>query len=68
MMLMHSLQQRLKGSGETPPARQNRRMPLIEAAMVAFKDVLHLGDAEARKVRRWMIRALIDAAKKPRGE
>jgi AcrR family transcriptional regulator len=93
-MLVHSLQLRLKSNGESPPARQNRRTPLIEAALepargrfkpatldtlkkalalvigtestIAFKDVLQLDDAQARKVRCWMIRALIDAATKPR--
>lgn len=73
------------------PARQNRRTPLIEAAlkpaqnqfkpaalktlskalalvigteaMVAFKDVLQLDDADARKVKRWAIRALVEARK-----
>ena len=29
------------------------------------KDVLQLDDAEARKVKRWAIRALVEAAKKP---
>jgi AcrR family transcriptional regulator len=94
MMLVHSLQQRLRSDGEGILARQNRRTPLIEAALrpargkfkpaaldtltkalalvigtestIAFKDVLQLDDAEARKVRRWMIRALIEAATKPR--
>jgi AcrR family transcriptional regulator len=33
-------------------------------AMIVFKDVLQLDAAEARKVRRWAIRALIEAAKK----
>ena len=33
-------------------------------AMVVFKDVLRLDDAEARKVKRWAIRALVDAARK----
>lgn len=75
------------------PARQNRRTPLIEAALepvrrqfkpssldtltkalalvmgtesrIVFKDVLQLDDAEARKVRRWAIRALVDAAMRP---
>lgn len=93
MMLVHSLQRPLKGGDEAQPARQNRRTPLIEAALlpargkftpasletltkalalvigteswVAGKDVLQLDDAEARKVRRWMIRALIEAAAKP---
>lgn len=93
MMLAHSLQLQLKGD-KTAPARQNRRTPLIEAALkparakfkpaamdtltkalalvigteswVASKDVLQLDEAEARKVRRWMIRALIEAAMKPR--
>ena len=92
-MLVHSLQLGLaNGSGDGIPARQNRRMPLIEAAleparrqfkpaafdrlgkalalvvgveaMVVFKDVLQVDDAEARKVKRWAIRALIEAARK----
>ena len=74
------------------PVRQNRRSPLIEAAldparaefkprdfaklskalafiigaegMVVAKDVLQLDPAEARKVRRWAIAALIEAARK----
>jgi hypothetical protein len=33
--------------------------------MLALKDVLQLDDAEARRVRRWAIRALVDAARKP---
>ena len=80
------------GNGDVPP-RQNRRTPLIEAAlepargqfkpaalrnlvralaliigteaMVVFKDVLQLDDAEARKVKRWAIRALVQAAIRP---
>ena len=96
MMLAHSLERVARGSGsggDGLPARQNRRTPLIEAAlapargefrpaalknltralalvigteaMVVFKDVLQLDEAEARKVRRWAIRALVDAARKP---
>lgn len=89
-MLIHSLQQGLGGGGV--PVRQNRRTPLIEAAlapardtlspwlhdrlvkalalvigtesMLAFKDVLRLPDDEAGAVRRWMIRALFEAARK----
>jgi AcrR family transcriptional regulator len=89
-MLIHSLQQGLAG-GDLP-LRQNRRTPLIEAAlapggaafapwvrdrlakalalvigtesMLAFKDVLRLADDEADSVRRWMIRALVEAARK----
>lgn len=92
MMLVHSLQRPLKSGDDTQPARQNRRTPLIEAALspargkfkpgsldtltkalalvigteswVAGKDVLRIDDAEARKIRRWMIRALIEAAAK----
>ena len=73
------------------PARQNRRLPLIESAlapvrdeidpktfsrlaaalslvigteaMLVFKDVLRLDDREAADVRRWMIRALVTAAR-----
>ena len=89
-MLVHSLQQGLGGAAV--PVRQNRRTPLIEAAlaparaslplwvhdrlvkalalvigtesMVAFKDVLGLADDEAGAVRRWMIRALYEAARR----
>lgn len=93
MMLAHSLKRGMQGDGDdTPPARQNRRSPLIEAAlepakkefkpadlqmlskalavvigteaMVVFKDVLQADDAEARRVKRWAIRALVQAARK----
>jgi AcrR family transcriptional regulator len=92
MMLSQSLQRSLTEEGGKLPKRQNRRSPLIEAAlepyrkqftpaelqlltralaliigtegMVVFKDVLQISDAEARKVRRWAIRAMIEAAKK----
>lgn len=88
-MLAHALQ-RGGTTDKGVPARQNRRTPLIEAALepvrqqfkpsardlltkalalvigtesrIVFKDVLQLGDADARKVRRWAIRALVDAA------
>jgi hypothetical protein len=33
-------------------------------SMVVCKDVLQLSEADARKVRRWAIRALVEAAKK----
>lgn len=94
MMLAHSVERVVRGEqGGELPARQNRRTPLIEAAlepargqfkpaafrnlshalaliigteaMVVFKDVLQLDDAEALKVRRWAIRALVEAARKP---
>ena len=89
-MLVHSLQQSLLPGGGALPTRQNRRTPLIEAAlapgqlapwvherlaralalvigteaMLAFKDVLALPDDEADAVRRWMIRALVEAARR----
>jgi AcrR family transcriptional regulator len=93
-MLIHALQRRVaeNGDGELP-ARQNRRTPLIDAAlaparkdfkpvalqmlrralalvigteaMLVCKDVLQLDDAETRKVKRWAIRALVQAAEKP---
>jgi AcrR family transcriptional regulator len=93
MMLVHALERSMKevGDGE-PPLRQNRRMPLIEAAlkparsrfkagnletlskalaliigtegMLVTKDVLQLDDADARKVKRWAIRTLVEAAMK----
>lgn len=92
MMLAQSLQRSLVEEGGKLPKRQNRRTPLIEAAlassrkefgaadyqlltralalvigtegMIVFKDVLQVSDAEARKVRRWAIRALVEAARK----
>jgi AcrR family transcriptional regulator len=92
MMLAHTLQHGMRGgNGGDVPRRQNRRTPLIEAALeparaqfkpaalrtlvkalalimgpeavVVSKDVLQLDDAEARKVKRWVIRALVDAAR-----
>lgn len=93
-MLAHSLQRGIQAeeSGSLP-RRQNRRTPLIEAALapardqfkpadlklltkalamimgpesvVVMKDVLQLDDADARKVKRWAIRALVEAARKP---
>jgi AcrR family transcriptional regulator len=93
LMLANALQRAARGEveGETP-LRQNRRTPLIEAAlepvrrqfkpgsldllakalalivgteaMVVFKDVLQVDDAEARRVKRWAIRALVEAAKR----
>jgi AcrR family transcriptional regulator len=97
-MLAHTVQQDGQQTGEAdgidkPPKRQNRRTPLIEAALapardqfkpgdlklltkalalimgteaaIVVKDVLQLDDAEARKVKRWAIRALVEAARKP---
>lgn len=92
-MLITALQRSLADDGT--PARQNRRTPLIEAALapsrnvfdrtsftrltealalvvgtesrIVFKDVLHLGDAEARRLKRWIIRALVDAARRQDG-
>lgn len=92
LMLAHSLEQRIKGEDESSlPIRQNRRTPLIEAAlapardqfdpeifetlsaalalvigteaMVVFRDVLQLGDNDALKIKHWMIRALVEAAR-----
>lgn len=91
LMLARSVERVARG--EAPgdlPIRQNRRSPLIEAALdplrdtadpatldlaakalavvigaesfVALKDVLRLGDAEARAVKRWAIRAIVEAA------
>jgi AcrR family transcriptional regulator len=95
MMLVHALQRGLQDGTDTGlPARQNRRTPLIEAAlaparrefepaayqtltralavllgpeaMVVFKDVLRIDDAEALKVKRWAVRALVRAARMSR--
>ncbi|MFP5306852.1 MAG: TetR/AcrR family transcriptional regulator [Gammaproteobacteria bacterium] len=91
-MLAHSLQRfgREDEEGAGLPRRQNRRTPLIEAALqparkrfrpaalatltkalalvvdtearLVFRDVLQLDDAEARRIRHWVIRALVDSA------
>ena len=91
-MLAHSMARAMEGRDGDLLARQNRRSPLIEAAlepaaqeldpalrgrlekalavmigteaMVVFKDVLQLDLDEAREVKRWAIRALVDAARK----
>lgn len=91
-MLIHSLQQGIGGGAQGLPVGQNRRTPLIEAALapahdqlapwvrerlmkalalvigtestIAFKDGLGLADEEADAVRRWMIRSLVEAARK----
>jgi AcrR family transcriptional regulator len=93
-MLAHTIQRGIQAdeNGQLP-RRQNRRTPLIEAALepardqfkpgalkmlgralalimgpeavVVIKDVLELDDADARKVKRWAIRALVEAARRP---
>lgn len=97
LMMKHALERSLRRPADpATPIRQNRRTPLIEAAleparrdfrpaglrtvtralamvvgteaMLTLKDVLQLDDAEARRVRRWAIRALLDAARKPRAD
>lgn len=92
LMLAHSLQRGIDAD-DAPPARQNRRTALIEAAlapcrgefsaaafasltkalaviigtesMVVFKDVLRVDEGDARKVRHFAIRALVETARKP---
>ncbi len=92
-MLTYSIQQASQSDDASgPPLRQNRRTPLIEAALepardqfkpsdlkllvkalalivgsegvIVLKDVLQLNDTDARKVKHWAIRALVEAAKK----
>ncbi|MCC6677526.1 MAG: TetR/AcrR family transcriptional regulator [Phycisphaerales bacterium] len=88
-MLAASLQ-RGEARAEGVPVRQNRRMPLIRAAlaparsrmsgeahdtlcaalalmygvesMVVFSDVLGIGEAQARRIKSWAVRALVRAA------
>lgn len=91
-MLVHTLQRGLaQDDDKALPGRQNRRTPLIDAAlaparkdinpaallmlrralalvmgteaMLVCKDVLQLDDAQTRKVKRWAIRALVQAAR-----
>lgn len=92
LMLAKSMERRVAEGDCALPARQNRRTPMIEAAlapakaefsrasldklqkalalivgteaMIVFKDVLQLDEKEARAVKRWAIRALIEAAGK----
>jgi AcrR family transcriptional regulator len=87
-LLARTVQQPADGT----PVRQNRRSPLVTAALAAsqpplppgghemlskalplllgieakvvFKDVLQLDEAEAAEVSRWMIRALVEAARR----
>jgi AcrR family transcriptional regulator len=94
IMLARSLERVIAG-GDPTPARQNRRTPLIEAAlepargefapealdrlakalalvigteaMIVFADVLRIDEAEASNVKRWAIRALVEAARKNDG-
>jgi AcrR family transcriptional regulator len=94
MLLLQSLQRSVSPDADPAvPVRQNRRGPLIAAALeptrgqfrdadyeilckalvvvlgieaeVALKDVLRIDGAEAAVVRKWMIRALVDAARTP---
>jgi AcrR family transcriptional regulator len=46
------------------PLRKALALVIGTESMVVFKDVLRVDDAEARKVRRWALRALVDAARK----
>ncbi len=93
-LLAHTIQQGIQPDAHgSVPRRQNRRIPLIEAALepardafkpadlkslmralalilgpesvIVVKDVLRLEDAEARRMKRWAIRALVEAARKP---
>lgn len=93
MMLAKSLERVVRGEfAEGVPARQNRRTPLIEAAlaplrgkvgeaeldrlakalalivgtegMVVMKDVLGVGEEEAREVKEWAIGALVKGTQK----
>ena len=92
LFLASSLTALAGGDADTLPIRQNRRSPLIEAAlaplraeispetfdllsktlavliategMIVFRDVLQVDAGEARRVKRWAIRALVDAARR----
>lgn len=93
-MLAHAITRGLDAAaGDAAPPRQNRRLPLIDAALsptraqfspaalrrlqyalalilgpegvIVGKDVLRIDDPELRRVKRWAIRALVEAARKP---
>lgn len=92
LMLAQTLERSVRAEADADaPLRQNRRTPLIEAALapargefkpasyallqkalaliigtegaIALKDVLQVDEAEARRIKRWAIRALIEAAR-----
>lgn len=91
-LFVHSLQR--AGAGDESGVRQDRRTPLIDAAlaparatfaedhydalvdalalvigvepMLVFKDVLLVDDAHARRVKRFMIRSLVEGARRGR--
>lgn len=92
-MLAHTIMRGLDAPpGDATPPRQNRRLPLIDAALaparaqfgpaalrrlgyalaiimgtegvIVARDVLRIDDAETRRVKRWAIRALVEAARK----
>jgi AcrR family transcriptional regulator len=92
-MLAHAVTRALEApSDDGTPPRQNRRVPLINAALaparaqftpaamrrleyalaiilgtegvIVGKDVLRIDDAELRRVKRWAIRALVEAARR----
>lgn len=91
IMLANTLTGALRGkNADAIPRRQNRRIPLIEAAlaparedldratyetlcsalslvlgtesMIVFSDVIPMSERRARSVKRWTIRALVNAA------
>jgi AcrR family transcriptional regulator len=93
LLMANALLRATRRDGEEGvPLRQNRRTPLIEAALaptrrqfkpaayeslvkalalvlgteavIVCKDVLQLSDSEARKVKRWAIKAMIEAARR----
>ena len=93
-MLAHTIQQGMQPDENGKlPRRQNRRTPLIEAALepvrdqfkpadlkvltralalimgseaaIVVTDVMQLDDAEARRMKSWAIRALVEAARRP---
>jgi AcrR family transcriptional regulator len=92
-MLAHAVVHSLDSPDDATPPRQNRRLPLIEAALaparaqfapatlrrlqyalalimgtegvIVARDVLRIDDAETRRMKRWAIRALVEAARKP---
>lgn len=94
IMLANAVARGVGGAAaDATPARQNRRTPLIQAALapargeftaaalrrleqalaliigtegfIAARDVLQLEDTEFRRVKRWAIRALVEAARRP---
>ncbi len=89
-LLASALVKKVTGSSDSIPTRQNRRIPLIQAAlepvrselseeefdrlcsalalvfgpesMIVFQDVVPMSSKKSRKIKRWIIKSLVEAS------